>query len=96
MAFEVKVTRQGQTTIPKELRDRYRTKEGDKVLNIDVGGYMVVLPMSKDPLKELQSLRIRDERSIAENRKEIHRSALKESEERRKRAARYRHIHSDH
>jgi len=96
MAFEVKVTRQGQTTIPKELRDRYRTKEGDKVLNIDVGGYMVVLPMSKDPLKELQSLRIRDERSIAENRKEIYRSALKESEERRKRAARYRHIHSDH
>ena len=70
MAFEVKVTRQGQTTIPKELRDRYRIKEGDKVLYIDVGGYMVVLPMSKDPLKE--------------------------SEERRKRAARYRHIHSDH
>ena len=96
MAYEVKVTRQGQTTIPKELRDRYRIKEGDKVLYIDVGGYMVVLPMSKDPLKELQSLRIRDERSIAENRKEIHRSALKESEERRKRAARYRHIHSDH
>ena len=88
MAYEVKVTRQGQTTIPKELRDRYRIKEGDKLLYIDVGGYMVVLPMSKDPLKELQSLRIRDERSIAEIRKEIYRSALKESEERRKRAAR--------
>ena len=57
---------------------------------------MVVLPMSKDPLKELRSLKIRDERSIAEIRKEIYRSALKESEERRKRAARYRHIHSDH
>ena len=88
MAYEVKVTRQGQTTIPKELRDRYRIKEGDKVLYIDVGGYMVVLPMSKDPLKELQSLRIRDEKSIAEIRKGIYRSALKESEERRKRAAR--------
>jgi len=49
---------------------------------------MVVLPMSKDPLKELQSLRIRDERSIAEIRKEIYRSALKGSEERRKRVAR--------
>ena len=49
---------------------------------------MVVLPMSKDPLKELRSLKIRDERSIAEIRKEIYRSALKESEERRKHAAR--------
>jgi len=88
MAFEVKVTRQGQTTIPKELRDRYRIKEGDKVLYIDVGGYMVVLPMSKDPLKELRSLRIRDQRPIAKIRKEIYRSALKESEERRKRATR--------
>jgi len=49
---------------------------------------MVVLPMSKDPLKELQSLRIKDQRPIAKIRKEIYRSALKESEERRKRAAR--------
>ena len=88
MAFEVKVTRQGQTTIPKELRDRYRIKEGEKVLYIDVGGYMVVLPMSKDPLKELRSLSIRDDRFIAEIRKDIYRSALKESEERRKRLAR--------
>ena len=88
MAYEVKVTRQGQTTIPKELRDRYRIKEGDKVLYIDMGGYMIVLPMPTDPLRELQSLRIRDERSVAEIRKEIYRSALKHSEERRKRAAR--------
>jgi len=88
MAYEVKVTRQGQTTIPKELRDRYDIKEGDKVLYIDVGGYMVVLPMPKDPLKELQALRIKDRRTIAEIRREIYRSALKESEERRKRAAR--------
>jgi len=88
MAYEVKVTRQGQTTIPKELRDKYRIKEGDRVLYIDVGGYMLVLPMPKDPLKELQSLRIRDERSTAEIREEIYRSALKESEERSKRATR--------
>jgi len=88
MAYEVKVTRQGQTTIPKELRDRYDIKEGDRVLYIDVGGYMVVLPMPKDPLKELQALRIKDRRTIAEIRREIYRSALKESEERRKRAAR--------
>ncbi len=88
MAYEVKVTRQGQTTIPKELRDRYDIKEGDKVLYIDVGGYMVVLPMPKDSLKELQALRIKDERTITEIRKEIYRSALKYSEERRRRAAR--------
>jgi len=88
MAYEVKVTRQGQTTIPKELRDRYDIKEGDRVLYIDVGGYMVVLPMPKDPLKELQALRIKDRRAIGGIRKEVYRSALKYSEERRRRAAR--------
>ena len=88
MAYEVKVTRQGQTTIPKELRDRYDIKEGDKVLYIDVGGYMVVLPMPKDPLKELQALRIKDRRAIGGIRKEVYRSALKYSEERRRRVAR--------
>lgn len=88
MAYEVKVTRRGQTTIPKELRDRYDIKEGDRVLYIDVGGYMVVLPLPKDSLKELQDLRIKDKRTIAEIRREIYRSALKYSEERRKRAAR--------
>ncbi len=88
MAYEVKVTRQGQTTIPKELRDRYDIKEGDRVLYIDVGGYMVVLPLPKDSLKELQALRIKDRRTIAEIRREIYRSALKHSEKRRKRAAR--------
>jgi len=88
MAYEVKVTRQGQTTIPKELRERYDIKEGDKVLYIDVGGYMVVLPLPKDPLKELETLKIRDRRIIAEIRREIYKSALKHSEERRKRAAR--------
>ena len=88
MAYEVKVTRQGQTTIPKKLRDKYDIREGDKVLYIDVGGYMVVLPMPKDPLKELQALRIKDRRTIGEIRKEIYRSALKHSEERRRRAAR--------
>ena len=88
MAYEVKVTRQGQTTIPKELRDRYDIREGDKVLYIDVGGYMVVLPMPKDPLKELQALRIKDKRAIAKIRREIYKFALKNSEERRRRAAR--------
>jgi len=88
MAYEVKVTRQGQTTIPKKLRDKYDIREGDKVLYIDVGGYMVVLPMPKDPLKELQALRIKDRRTVAEIRRKIFRSALKHSEERRKRAAR--------
>ena len=88
MAYEVKVTRQGQTTIPKELRDRYDIREGDKVLYIDVGGYMVVLPMPKDPLKELQALRIKDKRAIAKIRREVYKFALKNSEERRGRAAR--------
>lgn len=88
MAYEVKVTRQGQTTIPKELMDKYRIREGDRVLYIDVGGHMLMLPLPRDALKELQALRIRDRRTVAEIRKEIYGSALEDSEERRRRAAR--------
>jgi len=32
MAYEVKVTRQGQTTIPKTLREKYDIAEGDTIL----------------------------------------------------------------
>ena len=58
------------------------------MLYIDVGGYMVILPLPRDPLKELEALRIKDERAVAEIRKETYSFALKHSEERRRRVTR--------
>ncbi|MFQ5711165.1 MAG: AbrB/MazE/SpoVT family DNA-binding domain-containing protein [Candidatus Geothermarchaeales archaeon] len=69
MAYEVKVTRQGQTTIPKPLREKYLIDEGDKVIYIDVGDHMAVLPVPKHPLKALEGLRLEAEGSVYEMRK---------------------------
>lgn len=77
VAYEVKVTRQGQTTIPKELRDKYRIEEGDAVLYIDVGDHITVLPIPRDPLKVLEGLRIEEKGSVYEMRKEALRTAKK-------------------
>lgn len=73
MAFEVKVTRQGQTTIPKPLRKKYAIEEGDTVLYIDVGDHVAVLPVPKDPLMVLRGLRIEEKGSVFD----IRRAALK-------------------
>lgn len=70
MAYEVKVTRRGQTTIPKPLREKYEIREGDKVLYIDVGDHMTVLPVPRDPLDVLSGLRIEEEETVHEMRRE--------------------------
>lgn len=81
MAYEVKVTRQGQTTIPKELRDRYKIEEGDTVLYIDVGDHITVLPIPRDPLKVLEGLRIEEKGSIYDMRREALQTARRLVEE---------------
>ncbi len=58
MAYEVKVTRHGQTTIPKPLREKYKIEEGDTILYIDIGGHIAILPVPKEPLKVLEGLQI--------------------------------------
>ena len=70
MAYEVKVTRQGQTTIPKPLRDKYMIEEGDKVVYVDLGDHLAVLPVPKQPVKALEDLRIDVKESVYEMRKE--------------------------
>lgn len=81
MAYEVKVTRQGQTTIPKPLREKYEIEEGDTVLYIDVGDHITVLPIPKDPLKVLEGLKIDEKGSVYEIRKEALRTAQRLVEE---------------
>jgi AbrB family looped-hinge helix DNA binding protein len=70
MAYEVKVTRQGQTTIPKPLRRRYMIDEGDKVIYVDLGDHVAMLPISKNPVKALADLNIDVKESVQEMRKE--------------------------
>ena len=70
MAYEVKVTRQGQTTIPKPLREKYMIDEGDRVVYVDLGDHLAVLPVPKDPVKALEDLRIEVSESVYEMRRE--------------------------
>ena len=70
MAYEVKVTRQGQTTIPKPLREKYMIDEGDRVVYVDLGDHLAVLPVPKDPVKALEDLRIEVSESVDEMRRE--------------------------
>lgn len=77
MTYEVKVTRQGQTTIPKALREKYQIEEGDTVIYVDLGDHMAVLPSPKDPLKILANMRLEVDKTVYEMRRE----ALKAAQE---------------
>jgi AbrB family looped-hinge helix DNA binding protein len=77
MAYEARVTRQGQTTIPKDLRDKYQIKEGDRIIYVDVGDHMALLPVPKEPLKVLEGLRLDVKDSVYEMRKEALEAAQK-------------------
>ena len=70
MAYEVKVTSQGQTTIPKPLREKYMINEGDKVVYVDLGDHVALLLVPKHPVKALGDLKIEAKESVYEMRKE--------------------------
>lgn len=81
LSYETKVTRQGQTTIPKPLRDKYGIQEGDEVIYIDLGDHMAVIPVPKHPLKVLEGLKVDVEESVHEMRKEARETAKRLVEE---------------
>ncbi|NLE04480.1 MAG: AbrB/MazE/SpoVT family DNA-binding domain-containing protein [Crenarchaeota archaeon] len=58
MAYEVKVTRQCQTTIPLEIRKKYKIDEGDSVIYVDLGDHIAILPVTKNALADLKNLKI--------------------------------------
>jgi AbrB family looped-hinge helix DNA binding protein len=70
MAYEVKVTRQCQTTIPLEIRKKYKIDEGDSVIYVDLGDHIAIVPVTKTPLMDLKNLKIDAEQSISEMREE--------------------------
>lgn len=57
MNEEATVTKKGQVTIPKKIRDRLGLKEGEKVSFEVRGGEAVLLPEVKNPLESLRGLR---------------------------------------
>ncbi len=48
----VTVSARGSVVIPKDLRERYGLKKGDKIHFIDYGGSIALVPVSKDPIHE--------------------------------------------
>lgn len=57
MKKEATVTKKGQVTIPKAIRDRLGLKKGTKVYFELRGKEAVMLLEEKDPLEELRQLR---------------------------------------
>jgi AbrB family looped-hinge helix DNA binding protein len=66
MAYEVKVTRQCQTTIPLEIRKKYKIDEGDSVIYVDLGDHIAIVPVAKNALKALKDMKIDTKQSVSE------------------------------
>ena len=50
------VSGKGWVVIPKELREKYRIKKGDRVHFVDYGGVIALMPSSSDPVRESRGL----------------------------------------
>ena len=46
------VSGKGWVVIPKEIREKYRLRKGDRVLFVDYGGVIALVPASGDPIRE--------------------------------------------
>ena len=46
------LSEKGWVVIPRELRERYNLKKGDRVHFIDYGGMVAIVPISREPLKD--------------------------------------------
>lgn len=57
MSEKASVTKKGQVTIPKKIRDKLGLKEGMKVTFQLKGKEAILLPEAQNPLEELRELR---------------------------------------
>jgi bifunctional DNA-binding transcriptional regulator/antitoxin component of YhaV-PrlF toxin-antitoxin module len=94
LSTESKVTKNGQVSLPAELRRRWDAKS---VLFIDKGDHAVILPMPEDPIRSLRGkyagpgpttdemrAQLREEEAEAEERRSGAAGWLPDSEEDRK------------
>jgi len=79
MDHQGKVTRQGQITIPKELRERYSISEGDTIAYADLGDHIIILPHPKEAIKTLLSFKVKTTESIQKIKQRIHNTAIASS-----------------
>ena len=77
MYYESRITRQGQTTIPKDLRDKYGLNEGDEVTYIDLGDQIMLLPKPKNPIEALKKIQIDTEKTVEEIKQEALKAATR-------------------
>jgi AbrB family looped-hinge helix DNA binding protein len=52
--METSVTKRGQTSIPAAIRRRHGIREGDRLVWLDEGETIRVVPMPPDPLSSLR------------------------------------------
>jgi len=46
------LSEKGWVVIPRELRERYHLKKGDKIHFIDYGGMVAIVPISREPVRD--------------------------------------------
>jgi AbrB family looped-hinge helix DNA binding protein len=79
MLYESRITRQGQTTIPKHLREKYGLGEGDEVTYIDLGDHIILLPKPRDPIEALKRIRVETDKTVQEIKREAHDAAMRDA-----------------
>jgi AbrB family looped-hinge helix DNA binding protein len=52
--METIVSRRGQTVVPAAIRARYKIKDGDRLVWIDDGQTIRLIPVPADPVKALR------------------------------------------
>ena len=52
--METTLTERGQTVIPAEIRKRYKLKKGTKLVWLDNGKTITVIPIPDDPVEALR------------------------------------------
>ena len=52
--MQTSVSKRGQTVIPAPIRKRYRIQEGDRLVWLDDGQTITVIPVPADPVSALR------------------------------------------
>ncbi len=83
MLYHSKITRQGQITIPKQIREKHNLQKGDNVTYVDLGDRVEIIFNPKDPLEALKNLNIDETASTEEIKALANQAAQQEVNKRR-------------